>query len=239
MSASDHLPLGSLTLLILSTDLYSPDLFTPSTDSMFANCLSEAATVRLIEHILFRHHDAPLTPFKPPVHCTCRATPHASRHPDLVTVSNNSFFQSIVLHKRPARAALVTAPTPITACAPRAPYVLSFPRGLCYLAGVALSDRAAAMLTLGSYPSLDSLLSSWLFQTLGLWLLVSCPGLYHTVNAYAPGAIPVALSITDWVVGTDANPSFPPLPWYTGPRYFEDTSHAPPASNNTPRKSGS
>ena len=191
---------------------------------MFADCLSEAATVRLIERILFGRHDVPLTPFKPPVRRARRATPHAPCLLDPIAVSNDCFFQSIVLRKRPARAISAPAPTPVPARTARAPYVPSFPRGLCYLAGVAPSDRAAAMLTLGSYPSLDSLMSSWLFQTTGLWLLVSRPGLYHAITTFVPGAIPVALGIGDWAVGANNNPDFPSLPRYTGPRYFEDTT---------------
>ena len=77
------------------------------------------------------------------------------------------------------------------------------------------------------------------FQTTGLWLLVSRPGLYHAVTTFVPGAIPVALGIADWAVGANNNPDFPPLPQYTGPRYYKDTSRAPPASNNAPRKSSS
>ena len=205
---------------------------------MFADCLSEAAAVRLIERILFGRHDVPLTPFKPPMRRTCCAAPRAPRH-NPVAVSNNDFFRSIVLRKRPARTIPVTAPAPVTTRVVRAPYVPSFPRGLCYLAGVAPSDRAAAMLALSSYPSLGSLMSSWLFQTTGLWLLVSRPGLYHAVTTSAPGAIPITLGIADWAVGANNNPDFLPLPRYTSPRYFEDTSRAPPASNNAPRKSGS
>ena len=205
---------------------------------MFADCLSEAATVRLIEQILFGRRDVPLTPFKPPVRRTRRAAPRTPRH-DPIAVSNDEFFRSIVLRKRPARAIPVTYPTPVTARVVRTPYVPSFPRGLCYLAGVAPSDRAAAMLTLGSYLSLDSLMSSWLFQTTGLWLLVSRPGLYHAVTTFIPGAIPVALGIADWAVGANNAPDFPPLPRYSGPRYYEDPPRAPLVSNNAPCKSGS
>ena len=206
---------------------------------MFANCLSEAAAVHLIERLLFGHRDAPLTPFKPSIRRTRCAAPCAPCLPDPVAVSNDNFFQSIVLRKRPARATPVTAPTPVTARTTHAPYVPSFPRSLCYLASVAPSDCAAAMLSLGSYPSLNSLLSSWLFQTTGLWLLESQPGLYHAVTTFVPGAIPVALGFADWAIGANNNPDFPPLPRYSGPRYFEDTSRAPPTSNNAPRKSGS
>ena len=205
---------------------------------MFVDCLSEAAAVRLIERILFGHRSAPLTPFKLPVHRPRRAAPRAPHH-DPVAISNDAFFQSIILRKRPARIIPVTAPAPVTARVVRAPYVPSFPRGLCYLAGVAPSDRAAAMLTLGSYPSLDSLLSSWLFQTAGLWPLVSRPGLYHAVTTFVPGAIPAALGVADWRVGASNAPDFLPLPRYSGPRYYEDPPRAPPASNNAPRKSGS
>ena len=189
----------------------------------------------LIERILFGRHNVPQNPFKPPArHAALRAPRY-----DPIAVSNDDFFRSIVLRKRPARAIPVTAPTHVTARIVRTPYVPSFPRGLCYLAGVAPSDRAAAMLVLGSYPSLDSLMSSWLFQTTGLWLLVSRPGLYHAVTTFVPGAIPVALGIADWAVGANNAPDFLPLPRYSGPRYYEDPPRAPPASNNAPRRSGS
>ena len=93
---------------------------------MFADCLSEAAAVRLIERILFGRLDVPLTPFKPPTCRTCRAAPRAPHH-DPVAVSNDDFFRSIVLRKRPARAIPVTAPAPVTTRVARTPYVSSFP----------------------------------------------------------------------------------------------------------------
>ncbi len=86
----------------------------------------------------------------------------------------------------------------------------SFPRGLCYLVGVAPGDRAAAMLTLGSYPLVQSLLSSWLFQPAGIYLVSRSPGLYHTVTSDVVGSVPVCLGLPGWKVGADEN--FPPLP---------------------------
>ena len=206
---------------------------------MFVPNLSEAATVRLIETLLF---GSPLTRschFKPAAHHPARAcVPTARPATNPFAASNDAFFRSIVLRKRapaPARPTAVAQVTRRPAARARPAYVPSFPRGLCYLAGVAPSDRAAAMLTLGSYPTVTSLLSSWLFQPSNLWLVPTSTGLYHAVTAPAPFAVPVTLGTADWRVGAD-NSDFPALPRNPAPRFFEDTRpRAPLQSNNAPR----
>ncbi len=108
----------------------------------------------------------------------------------------------------------------------------SFPRGLCYLVSVAPCDRGAAMLTLGSYLLVQSLLNSWLFQPHGIHLVAHSPGLYHAVSADILDSVPFCLGLPGWKVGADE--SFPPLPRNSNPprlsdnrpprppRYFED-----------------
>ena len=206
---------------------------------MFVPNLSEAAAVRLIETILFGAPAARPCNLKPATRRLARARKLAPRlSPDPVSNSNDAFFRSIVLRKRaPAPTCPVTL-APVTrkpAARARPTYVPSFPRGLCYLAGVAPSDRAAAMLTLGSYPTVTSLLSSWLFQPSGLWLVAVSTGLYHAVTTPEPFAIPVTLGTANWVVGAD-NADFPALPRNPAPRYYEDSRpRAPLQSNNAAR----
>src|SRR5258706_4551007 len=193
---------------------------------MFVPNLSEAAVVRLIETILFGR------PLKPPAPSPAiKRRPRRSPRPlppitDPFAASNAEFFRTLVLRKR-----VVHAPrppvTPASATPASTNYVRtsgrvagpsgpfgpsgpSFPRGLCYLVGVAPSDRAAAMLSLGSYPMVQSLLTSWLFQPSGIHLVTHSPGLYHAVSADAFGSIPVCLGLPGWKVGADEN--FPPLP---------------------------
>ncbi len=88
------------------------------------------------------------------------------------------------------------------------------------------------MLTLGSYPSVQSLLNSWLFQPTGIYLVPRSPGLYHAESADIVSSIPFCLGLPGWKVGADEN--FPPLLRNTNrprfsdnrpprpPRYFED-----------------
>ena len=152
--------------------------------------------MRLIECILFGRPctaaaAAPIAHRRPR-----KLTRPCPPQPDPVTASNDSFFQSVVLRKRPARAPAAPSPPAPPVPVTRPAYTPSFPRGLCYLAGVAPSDRAAAMLTLGSYPSVAALLSSWLFQPSGIWLLASKRGLYHAVTVPSPDTIPFTLGQT-------------------------------------------
>src|SRR5258706_5756222 len=90
---------------------------------------------------------------------------------------------------------------------------------------------------LGSYPLVQSLLTSWLFQPAGISLVSHTSGLYHAVSANVAGSIPFCLGLPGWKVGADEN--FPPLPRNTNrpcpsdncpsrpPRYFEDGSMDP------------
>ena len=143
-----------------------------------------------------------------------------------------------MLRKRAPARALPATITPVTrrpAARASPAYTPSFPRGLCYLAGVAPSDRAAAMLTLGSYPTVTSLLSSWLFQPGGLWLRAVSDGLYHAVMTPEPSAVPFTLGSGSWQVGAD-NANFPALPRNSAPRYYDDPRpRAPVQSNNAAR----
>ena len=207
---------------------------------MFVPNLSEAAAVRLIESILF---GAPLTQprcFTPVARHPARARRATTRPPtNPFTASNDAFFKSIVLRKRAPAPACPTNVTPVT-CTPaaraRPAYVPSFPRGLCYLAGVAPSDRAAAMLTLGSYPTVTALLSSWLFQPGGLWLRAVSDGLYHAITTQEPSAIPFTVGSGSWQVGAN-DTNFPTLPRNPAPRFFEDPRpRAPLQSHNAPRQ---
>ena len=206
---------------------------------MFVPNLSEAAAVRLIETILFGAplprscHAKPASRRPPRAH-----KPRSRPAPDPVARSNDDFFRSIVLRKRTPTPACLVAPAPVTrkpAARARPAYVPSFPRGLCYLAGVAPSDRATAMLTLGSYPTVTSLLSSWLFQPGGLWLQAISDGLYHAVTTPGPFTTPFTLGTGSWRVGAD-NADFPALPRNSAPRYYEGARpRAPLQSNNAPR----
>ena len=206
---------------------------------MFVPNLSEAAAVRLIETILF---GAPATRpchFKPATRRPARARKPTPRlTPDPISSSNDAFFHSVVLRKRVPTPARLVTPTSVTqkpAAQARPTYVPSFPRGLCYLAGVAPSDRAAAMLSLGSYPTVTSLLSSWLFQPSGLWLVPVSDGLYHAVTSPVPFSAPFTLGTGSWKVGAD-NTNFPALPRNPAPRFYEDTRpRAPLQSNNAAR----
>src|SRR5258706_1585059 len=212
---------------------------------MFVPNPSEAATMRLIKTILFGW---PLI-VPAPVLMAKRRPRRSPRTPPAPTnpyaASNAEFFRSIVLHKH-----VVKAPCSPVTPVPPAPAALrpahrafdpsgpSFPMGLCYLVGVAPSDRGAAMLTLGSYPQVSSLMNSWLFQPAGIHLIPRSPGLYHAVSSDVVGSVPFCLGLPGWKVGADE--TFLPLPRNTNrprmsdnrpptrpPRYFEDSAMDP------------
>src|SRR5258706_9640539 len=139
---------------------------------MFVPNLSEAAAMRLIETILFGR------PLKAPAPVAAMRR-HPRRAPRALSpainpfeASNAEFFRNIVLRKRVVKTSCppVTFATPAFVPAssgiarPFSPSGPSFPRGLCYLVGVAPCDRSAAMLTLGLYPLVQLLLNSWLFH---------------------------------------------------------------------------
>ncbi len=199
---------------------------------MFVPNLLEAAAVCLIKTILFGQ------PLKVPAPVpTIRRRPRRSPRapPPLVNpfaASNAEFFRSIVLRKRVVKMSCsqVTSVTPAPAASQSSfvwlsshvfsPSGPSFPRGLCYLVGVAPCDRSAAMLTLGSYPLVQSLLNSWLFQPHGVHLAARSPGLYHAVPADFPDSVPFCLGLPGWKVGADDG--FPPLPRNSNPPRFSD-----------------
>src|SRR5258706_7301988 len=199
---------------------------------MFMPNLSEAATVRLIETILFGQPlnvPAPVPTIKQQPRRSPRV-PSPAVNP--FAASNAEFFHSIVLRKCDIKASCspVTpvTPAPVTVksgfvqptsrtAGPSGP---SFPRGLCYLVGVAPCDCSAAMLTLGSYLLVQSLLNSWLFQPSGIHLVACSPGLYHAVSTDVIDSVPFCLGLPRWKVGADGG--FPPLPRNTNHPHFSD-----------------
>ena len=206
---------------------------------MFVPNLSEAAAVRLIEAILFGTPLARPHQFKPAARRPARARKPTTRpSTDPYSASNDDFFRSIVLRKRtpaPILPTTIASSSRRPAARTRPAYVPTFPKGLCYLAGVAPSDRAAAMLTLGSYPTVTSLLSSWLFQPGGLWLRAISDGLYHAITTPEPFTVPFTLGSGSWRVGAD-NADYPALPHNPTPRFFDDPRPcAPLQSHNATR----
>ena len=220
---------------------------------MFVPGLSEAEAVRLLDIILFGHTSAHAT-------CTTRAPRRPKRArasrpstacPDTrYTAGNDDFFRSIVLRKRPVH---VTPPQvtptiarrrPVTTTSPRVP---SFPNGLCYLIGVKPADCGAAMLQLGSYPTVHALLNSWLFNPSSVHLVPQRVGLFHAVSSPTESSIPVTLCNGDWNVGADED--FPRLPRHARydmgpppihprgppPRYYDSAPRGPRPSDNSNR----
>ncbi len=182
-----------------------------------------------------------------PVPMIKRRPRHSPRAPSPAVnpfaASNAAFFHSIMLRKRAIKASCspVTpvTPAPVTVksgfvrllrrtSGPSGP---SFPRGLCYLVGIAPCDRGAAMLSLGSYPLVQSLLNSWLFQPSGIHLVARSPGLYHAVSADVLDSVPFCLGLPGWKVGADDG--FPPLPRNTNHPCLSD-NHPPPRFSDNP-----
>ena len=222
---------------------------------MFVPSLSEAEAVRLIDIILFGHTAALIT------HSRCaQRRPKRTRtsHParacgdDRYSAGNDEFFKSIVLRKRPAR--LNHAPTPVThtpainrPATTKKTESPSFPRGLCYLIGVEPENRGAAMLQLGSYPTVNTLLNCWLFNPSHVHLIPQNVGLFHAVNAPISASIPITLCNGDWNVGADEefprlprhprNDMGPPITYPRGPppRYFDTNPRGPRPSDNSSR----
>ena len=220
---------------------------------MFVPGLSEVEAVRLIDLILFGHTAALIT--RP---ARCQRRPKRSRtglsarpHDNEYTAGNDEFFRKIVLRKRPARV-VSTPDAPVPArirTAAKTPVNPTFPRGLCYLIGVKPADRGAAMLQLGSYPTVSALLSNWLFDPSPIHLVPQRIGLFHAVTTPQANSIPVTLCNGDWNVGADND--FPRLPrnrYDMGPppvrprgpppRYFEGDTRGPRPSDNHRPSSG-
>ena len=220
---------------------------------MFVPGLTEAEAVRLIDFILFGHTPAHVTPAAHSARHPKRARarrPPVTRPDTKFDADNDDFFRSIVLRRRPVR----VAPSPITPIlARRRPATNrksqspSFPRGLCYLVGVEPASRGAAMLQLGSYPTVDSLLNSWLFNPSSVHLVPQRVGLFHAVTCPTNASIPVALCNGDWNVGADDEfPRLPRLPRHDmgppptrprgpPPRYFDIDPRGPRPSDNSYR----
>lgn len=78
-----------------------------------------------------------------------------------------------------------------------------FPVGLCYLVGVTPSKRGAAITELGSYPTVDLLLASWIFDQSVVFLTAQRDGLYHATRSPAANSIPFTLGHGHWQVGAD------------------------------------
>ena len=182
---------------------------------MFVPGLSEAEAVRLIDLILFGH--APTRITRAPLarkrnNVRCRApTPSNNRY----SASNDEFFATIVLRKKTAMAPCPGPPTNsvFKQQAPASGGVenVRFPRGLCYLVGVAQHMRGTAMVELGSYPAMDSLLASWIFDLSRIFLVAQRDGLYHATNSPTAYSVPFTLGHGHWQVGADNGfPSLPP-----------------------------
>ena len=181
---------------------------------MFVPSLSEVEAIRLIDLILFGHVPAPIT--RTPHARKCSRVHRAAPAPldDKCTSSNNEFFRTIVLRKKPV---VTRRPVPPASFMLRQQAVASgslesvkFPVGLCYLIGVAPSMRSAAMAELGSYPTVDLLLSSWIFDQSMVFLTAQENGLYHATGSPTAHSIPFTLGQGHWRVGADTG--FPGLP---------------------------
>ena len=202
---------------------------------MFVPGLSEAEAVRLIDFVLFGHTPAqviraPLARKRRAAHRRAPTQPGAQ-----YSAGNDEFFASIVLRKKPTvprRPSPTTSPTikrRAPACA--AMENARFPIGLCYLVGVAPSMRCTAMLELGSYPSVDSLLASWTFDPSRVFLTPQKDGLYHATRSPTVHSIHSTLGHRHWRVGADN--SFPSLP----PRHPQHGMGPPPPPPHGPRLS--
>ena len=212
-----------------STLAFSLNLTTP----MFVPGLSEVEAVRLIDLLLFGHAPAQIicAPLARKRRAAYRRTPahHDNRH----SVSNDEFFASIVLRKKPA---VSRRPDPPTSPAIKQRALATddvegakFPIGLCYLIRVAPSMRCAAMLELGSYPTVDSLLACWTFDPSQVFLISQKDGLYHATRSPTAHSIHFTLGHGHWRVGADNG--FPSLP----PRHLQHGMGPPPPPPRGPR----
>ena len=181
---------------------------------MFVPSLSEVEAVRLIDCILFGRASA--QPGRAPL---ARKRNNIRRRPctpsyDRYSASNDDFFATIVLKKKPVVAHHPNPPaTPVVRQRPMAAGEtenVKFPMGLCYLVGVDPSTRGTAMIELGSYPTVDSLLASWVFDPLRVFITAQRDGLYHATSSPTACSIHITLGHGHWQVGADN--SFPSLP---------------------------
>ena len=206
---------------------------------MFVPSLSEVEAVRLIDFILFGR--APAQPDRAPL---ARKRNNIRRKPctlsyNRYSASNDEFFATIVLKKRPVVARRPDPPaTPVVGRRPLAAGEtenVKFPMGLCYLAGVTLSMRGTAITKLGSYPTVDSLLASWVFDPSRVFITAQRDGLYHATSSPTACSIHITLGHRHWQVGADnsfpslppRNPLFgmgPPLPPPRGPRVSNNSA---------------
>ena len=215
---------------------------------MFTPSLSEAEAVRLIDLLLFGRSDALFTQMSRAQRRPRRARtlrPSRAHADDKYAAGNDEFFRTIVLRKRPVRPTL--PPVTSTPARPKPAPNPTFPRGLCYLAGVKPTDRGVAMLCLGSYPTVTALLNSWLFSPSSIHLIPQRVGLFHAVTSPTESSIPITLCNGDWNVGADndfprlprhpRNDMGPPPPRNRGPapRYFDDDPCGPRQSDNANR----
>ena len=224
---------------LLTFTLHStPAFVTHPASVMFVPGLSEAETVRLLDFILFGHASTQTTraPLAKKRNTVRRRTPNRGT-PTLpengFSESNNRFFATIVLRKRPV---IVRHPSPPAASLIRRRPMTTdvagdtkFPVGLCYLVGVAPSMRGAAILELGSYPTVNSLLASWVFNPSKIHLTAQEDGLYHATITPGACSIPFVLGHGHWRVGADND--FPTLP----PRNPRVDMGPPPQPPHGPR----
>ena len=202
---------------------------------MFVPGLSEAEAVRIIDLVLFGH--APTLHIRAPLakrrnNARRRApTPSDNKY----SASNDDFFAAIVLRKKPVVARRPNPPA--TVMIKRRPLAcrdienVRFPVSLCYLVGVAPSMRGTAMFKLGSYPTIDSLLASWIFDLSMVFLTAQEDGLYHATRSPSACSIPLTLGHGHWRVGADNG--FPNLP----PRNLQHDMGPPPQPPRGPRLS--
>ena len=209
---------------------------------MFVPGLSEAEAVRIIDIVLFRH--APTQLVRAPLAKRRNSARHRAPAPsdNKYSASNDEFFAKIVLRKKPVVARRPDPPA--TVMIKRRPLACSdmenvrFLVGLCYLVGVAPSMRGTAMVELGSYPTIDSLLASWIFDPSMVFLTVQEDGLYHATRSPSACSIPLTLGHRHWRVGADNG--FPSLP-LRNPQHDMGPPPQPPrgprlSNNNTQHK---
>ena len=205
---------------------------------MFVPGLSEVEAICIIDFILFGRVSAQPTraPLARKRNNICRK-PRTPSH-DKYSASNDDFFATIVLRKRPVMARRPAPPTtPIFKQRPLATAGsedVKFPTGLCYLVSVALSLRGAAMLVLGSYPTVNSLLANWVFDPSCVFLTPQRDGLYHATSSPTVRSVHITSGHGLWQVGADNSfPSLPPQNPLSGMGPPLPPPHSPRASNNS------